>query len=113
LTYHVDCIRNSHESLGVSSTNSYLLFLGLQLIDDVAASQQEAGALSLDFFRNHASPSWKTDDLVSEKTTDVDGKAKAENSASEHDLPKAKSPKDDPGTKNKCEFQKHFPMFCC
>ncbi|TVU10148.1 hypothetical protein EJB05_43659 [Eragrostis curvula] len=70
---------------------------GDQVMDAVAASQEEAGALSLDFFRNHASPSWKTDDLVNEKSIDVDDKAKAENIAAEHDLPTNKSPKNDSG----------------
>jgi alpha-1,4-galacturonosyltransferase len=67
--------------------------------------------LSLDFFRNRASPSWKTDDLVSEKSMDVDGKVKAENNASEHDLPKNKSPKDDPGTKINMNSKSIFPYF--
>ncbi|GJM99348.1 hypothetical protein PR202_ga16439 [Eleusine coracana subsp. coracana] len=48
--------------------------LSKEVIDAVAASQQEAGSLSLEFFRNHASPSWKTDDLVSEKGTDAEDK---------------------------------------
>jgi hypothetical protein len=72
-------------------------FFCLQVFDAITASQQESGTLSLDFFRNHASPSWKTDDLVTEKSMDVDDKAKAENSLPEHDLPTNRSPKD-PGT---------------
>ncbi|CAD6218415.1 unnamed protein product [Miscanthus lutarioriparius] len=65
-----------------------------EVFDAITASQQESGTLSLDFFRNRASPSWKTDDLVIEKSMDVDGKAKAENSLPEHDLPTNRSPKD-------------------
>jgi len=65
-----------------------------EVFDAITASQQESGTLSLDFFRNHASPSWKTDDLVTEKSMDVDDKAKAENSLPEHDLPTNRSPKD-------------------
>jgi hypothetical protein len=54
-----------------------------QVIDAIVASQQETGTLNLDFFRDHASASWKTDDLVDYKmntSLDVDDKAKAENS---------------------------------
>jgi hypothetical protein len=42
---------------------------------------------------------------------DVDGKVKAENNASEHDLPKNKSPKDDPGTKINMNSKSIFPYF--
>ncbi|KAK3132840.1 hypothetical protein QOZ80_6AG0528440 [Eleusine coracana subsp. coracana] len=69
--------------------------LSKEVIDAVAASQQEAGSLSLEFFRNHASPSWKTDDLVSEKGTDAEDKVKAENSSADHNLTNNKSAKDD------------------
>jgi alpha-1,4-galacturonosyltransferase len=72
-----------------------------QVIDAIAASQQETGTLNLDFFRDHASPSWKTDDLVDHKmntSLDVDDKAKAENSTAEHDLSLTyKPPKDGSG----------------
>lgn len=77
------------------------------MIDAIAASQQEEGALSLDFFTNHASPSWKTDDLVTEKSMHVDGKGKSENSVAEHDLPANKSPKD-PGNKINMNFRSYF-----
>lgn len=73
------------------------IFLLLQVIDAITG-QQESGTLSVDFFRNHASPSWKTDDLVTEKSIDVEEKVKSENSVPEHDLPQNKSPKD-PGMK--------------
>jgi alpha-1,4-galacturonosyltransferase len=72
-------------------------FFRLQVFDAITASQQESGTLSVDFFRNHASPSWKTDDLVTEKSMDVNDNAKAENSLLEHSVPTNRSPKD-PGT---------------
>lgn len=82
------------------ATNNLKSILSKEVIDAIAASQQEEGTLSLDFFRNHASPSWKTDDPVNDKSNaslDVDDKAKAENSSAEHDLPLTdKAPKDDP-----------------
>ncbi|ONM23068.1 Polygalacturonate 4-alpha-galacturonosyltransferase [Zea mays] len=65
-----------------------------KVFDAITARQQESDTLSLDFFRNHASPSWKTNDLVTEKSMDVDDKAKAEISLPEHDLPTNRSPKD-------------------
>ena len=83
------------------------IFFLLQVFDAITASQQESGTLSLDFFRNHASPSWKTDDLVIEKSMDVDGKAKAENSLPEHDLPTNRSPKD-PGTKINMNIKSYY-----
>jgi hypothetical protein len=83
-------------------------FFGLQVIDAITATQQEAGTLSLDFFRNHESPSWKTDDLVTDKSMYVDGKANAENGVAEHDLPTNKSPKDS-GTNINMNFRSHFP----
>ncbi|ONM23070.1 Polygalacturonate 4-alpha-galacturonosyltransferase [Zea mays] len=70
------------------------IFFRLQVFDAITARQQESDTLSLDFFRNHASPSWKTNDLVTEKSMDVDDKAKAEISLPEHDLPTNRSPKD-------------------
>ena len=76
-------------------------FFGFQVIDAIAASQQEKSTLNLDFFRDHASPSWKTDDLVDHKmntSLDVDDKSKAEKSTAEHDsLLTYKAPKDDSG----------------
>ncbi|ONM23081.1 polygalacturonate 4-alpha-galacturonosyltransferase isoform X2 [Zea mays] len=69
-------------------------FLPKEVFDAITARQQESDTLSLDFFRNHASPSWKTNDLVTEKSMDVDDKAKAEISLPEHDLPTNRSPKD-------------------
>jgi hypothetical protein len=84
-------------------------FFGLQVIDAIAANQQEVGTLSLNFFRNHESPSWKTDDLVTEKGIYVNDKAKAENSAAEHDLPTNKSPKD-PGTNINMNFRSYFHL---
>jgi len=83
------------------------IFFLLQVFDAITASQQESGTLSLDFFRNRASPSWKTDDLVIEKSMDVDGKAKAENSLPEHDLPTNRSPKD-PGTKINMNIKSYY-----
>jgi len=83
------------------------IFFLLQVFDAITASQQESGTLSLDFFRNHASPSWKTDDLVTEKSMDVDGKAKAENSLPEHELPTNRSPKD-PGTKINMNIESYY-----
>ncbi|NP_001345442.1 Polygalacturonate 4-alpha-galacturonosyltransferase [Zea mays] len=65
-----------------------------EVFDAITASQQESGTLSVDFFRNHASPSWKTDDLVTEKSMDVNDNAKAENSLLEHSVPTNRSPKD-------------------
>jgi alpha-1,4-galacturonosyltransferase len=72
-----------------------------QVIDAIAASQQETGTLNLDFYRDHASPSWKTDDPVDHKmntSLDVDDKAKAENITAEHDSSLTyKAPKDGSG----------------
>ncbi|PWZ13232.1 Polygalacturonate 4-alpha-galacturonosyltransferase [Zea mays] len=65
-----------------------------EVFDAITASQQESGTLSVEFFRNHASPSWKTDDLVTEKSMDVNDNAKAENSLLEHSVPTNRSPKD-------------------
>jgi len=87
----------------------YLQFFCLQVIDAIAASQQEKGTLSVDFFRNHESPSWKTDDLVTDKGMNVDDKAKAENSAAEHDLPTNNSPKD-PGANINMNFRSYFHL---
>ena len=84
-------------------------FFGLQVIDAIAASQQEAGTLSLDFFRNYESPSWKTDDLVTDNGMYADDKAKAENSAAEHDLPTNNSPKD-PGANINMNFRSYFHL---
>lgn len=92
----------------LSSISLYLHFFGLQVIDAITASQQEAGTLSLDFFRNHESPSWKTDDLVTDMSMYVDGKANDENSVPEHDLPTNKSPKDS-GTNINMNFRSYFP----
>ena len=66
------------------------------MIDALASSQQEAGTLSVDFFRKRASPSWKTDDLVndlSNASLDIDDKVKSANSSTDKTL------KDDTGTK--------------
>mgnify|MGYP003702490423 CR=1 FL=1 len=86
---------------------------GLQMIDALASSQQEAGTLSVDFFRKRASPSWKTDDLVndlSNASLDVDDKVKSENSSAEHELSLTdKTPKDDTGIKiTMTFFEKHI-----
>uniref|UniRef100_A0A0D9XFZ6 Protein kinase domain-containing protein n=1 Tax=Leersia perrieri TaxID=77586 RepID=A0A0D9XFZ6_9ORYZ len=82
-------------------TNNLKSILSKEMIDALAANQQEAGALSVDFFRNRASPSWKTDDLVndlSNASLDVDDKVKSENSSAEHDLSLSdKTPKDGTG----------------
>ncbi|XP_062194287.1 polygalacturonate 4-alpha-galacturonosyltransferase-like [Phragmites australis] len=88
--------KDRNDDQAAKATKNLKSILSKEVIYAIAASQQEAGALSLDFFRNHASLSWKTDDLVNEKSMDADSKAKAENSAAEHDLPTNKSPKDDP-----------------
>ncbi|KAF8700979.1 hypothetical protein HU200_033870 [Digitaria exilis] len=72
--------------------NNLKSILPKEVIDAIVSSQQEEGTSSLDFFTNHASPSWKTDDLVTEKSMYVDDKSK--NSVAEHDLPVNKSPKD-------------------
>ncbi|PAN13511.1 hypothetical protein PAHAL_2G342900 [Panicum hallii] len=85
-------VRNGdQEAVAMANLKS---ILPKEVIDAIAANQQEVGTLSLNFFRNHESPSWKTDDLVTEKGIYVNDKAKAENSAAEHDLPTNKSPKD-------------------
>jgi hypothetical protein len=83
------------------------IFFRLQVFDAITARQQESDTLSLDFFRNHASPSWKTNDLVTEKSMDVDDKAKAEISLPEHDLPTNRSPKD-PGTKLNMNIKSYY-----
>uniref|UniRef100_A0A0E0EU62 Hexosyltransferase n=1 Tax=Oryza meridionalis TaxID=40149 RepID=A0A0E0EU62_9ORYZ len=81
------------------ATNNLKSILSKEMIDALASSQQEAGPLSVDFFRKRASPSWKTDDLVndlSNASLDVDDKVKSENSSAEHDLSLTdKTPKDD------------------
>uniref|UniRef100_A0A0E0QU88 Protein kinase domain-containing protein n=1 Tax=Oryza rufipogon TaxID=4529 RepID=A0A0E0QU88_ORYRU len=81
------------------ATNNLKSILSKEMIDALASSQQEAGTLSVDFFRKRASPSWKTDDLVndlSNASLDVDDKVKSENSSAEHELSLTdKTPKDD------------------
>uniref|UniRef100_A0A0E0B5P7 Hexosyltransferase n=1 Tax=Oryza glumipatula TaxID=40148 RepID=A0A0E0B5P7_9ORYZ len=81
------------------ATNNLKSILSKEMIDALASSQQEAGILSVDFFRKRASPSWKTDDLVnnlSNASLDVDDKVKSENSSAEHELSLTdKTPKDD------------------
>jgi hypothetical protein len=83
---------------------------GLQMFDALASSQQEAGALSVDFFIKRASPSWKTDDLVndlSNASLDIDDKVKSANSSTDKTL------KDDTGTKITMLFfkKKHILNF--
>nr|CAB3457687.1 unnamed protein product [Digitaria exilis] len=80
---------DNQEAVAVKNLKS---ILPKEVIDAIVSSQQEEGTLSLDFFTNHASPSWKTDDLVTEKSMHVNDKSK--NSVAEHDLPAKKSPKD-------------------
>lgn len=83
-----------------SSVLIVIQFIDLQVIDAIAASQQETGTLNLDFFRDHPSPSWKTDDLVDHKMNSnlvVDDKAKAQNSSGEHVPLIYKAPKDGSG----------------
>nr|BAJ86220.1 predicted protein [Hordeum vulgare subsp. vulgare] len=80
------------------ATDNLKSVLSKEVIDAIAASQQETGTLNLDFFRDHPSPSWKTDDLVDHKMNAnlvVDDKAKAQNSSADHVIPLThKAPKD-------------------
>ncbi|KAF2917191.1 hypothetical protein DAI22_09g175100 [Oryza sativa Japonica Group] len=70
-------------------TNNLKSILSKEMFDALASSQQEAGALSVDFFIKRASPSWKTDDLVndlSNASLDIDDKVKSANSSTDKTL---------------------------